>query len=133
MSAKALSANADVLVSEVMNKSLVEETECAFDRLVEPRHENFLMWPTNGPPVRRHGAAQYLAENHGTAVNSDYALEHIAISVSGDVAIAHFYMHVFAADDFNRERARTTKSTHTWLREDNKWLLAGWLHECSRT
>ncbi len=36
---RALSANADVLVSEVINKSFVEETECAFDRLPEPRLE----------------------------------------------------------------------------------------------
>ncbi len=36
---RALSANADVLVSDVMNKSLVEETECAFGRIPEPRFE----------------------------------------------------------------------------------------------
>ena len=36
---RALSAGADVLVSEVMNKSFVEEAECAFDRLAEPRLE----------------------------------------------------------------------------------------------
>jgi ribonuclease Z len=36
---RALSANADVLVAEVMNKSFVEETECAFERLAESRLE----------------------------------------------------------------------------------------------
>ena len=36
---RALSANADVLVSDVMNKSLVEETECAFGRIPDPRLE----------------------------------------------------------------------------------------------
>ena len=36
---RALSANADVLVSDVMNKSLVEETECAFGRIPGPRFE----------------------------------------------------------------------------------------------
>ena len=36
---RALSANADVLVSDVMNKSLVEETECAFGRIPETRFE----------------------------------------------------------------------------------------------
>lgn len=36
---RALSANADVLVSEVMNKSFVEQSECALGRLDEPRLE----------------------------------------------------------------------------------------------
>ena len=36
---RALSANADVLVSDVMNKSLVGETECALGRLSQPRLE----------------------------------------------------------------------------------------------
>lgn len=36
---RALSANADVLVAEVMNKSFIEDTECAFGRLTETRLE----------------------------------------------------------------------------------------------
>lgn len=36
---RALAANADVLVSEVMNKSVVSDAECAFGRLPNPRLE----------------------------------------------------------------------------------------------
>lgn len=36
---RALAAGADVLVSEVMNKSIVDETECAFGRIPDPRLE----------------------------------------------------------------------------------------------
>jgi ribonuclease Z len=36
---RALAANADVLVSEVMNKSIVSDAECAFGRLSNPRLE----------------------------------------------------------------------------------------------
>ena len=36
---RALAANADVLVSDVMNKTIVDETECAFGRIPDPRLE----------------------------------------------------------------------------------------------
>ena len=36
---RALAARADVLVSEVMNKAIVDETECAFGRIPVPRLE----------------------------------------------------------------------------------------------
>ncbi len=36
---RALAARADVLVSEVMNKAIVDETECAFGRIPDPRLE----------------------------------------------------------------------------------------------
>ena len=36
---RALAENADILVSEVMNKSIVDETECAFGRIPDPRLE----------------------------------------------------------------------------------------------
>ncbi len=36
---RALAADADVLVSEVMNKAIVDETECAFGRIADPRLE----------------------------------------------------------------------------------------------
>jgi len=36
---RALSEGVDILVSEVMNKSVVDETECAFSRIPDPRLE----------------------------------------------------------------------------------------------
>ncbi len=36
---RALAAGADILVSEVMNKAIVDETECAFGRIPDPRLE----------------------------------------------------------------------------------------------
>jgi ribonuclease Z len=37
--ARALAASADVLVSEVMNKAVIDEFECAFGRIPDPRLE----------------------------------------------------------------------------------------------
>lgn len=91
-------------------------------------HEDFVGWPTSSStPLHKDHITDWITKNTSKGVNlQSYAIEQLAIKVTGDIAIDHYRIKMVWGGshptDSNTERARIT---HTWIRTGNTWQIIG--------
>jgi ketosteroid isomerase-like protein len=91
-------------------------------------HEDFVGWPSFSPsPVRKDHIADWITANISKGIKlQSYAIEQLAIHVTGDVAITHYrvkmnWLHSEGAD----APTETSRITHTWIRTRGTWQIIG--------
>ncbi len=88
---------------------------------VDPR---FLAWPGSSPqPVDRDGSARFMRELIPAPTTCRVRIDRAGIRVAGDVALTEYTLHVDCGG--GRTSPRPSRITHTWVRQDAKWMLLG--------
>lgn len=91
-------------------------------------HENFLGWPFVSPsPIGKEHITDWITANTSKGLRlQSYAIEQLAIHVTGDVAITHYRIKVNWANGQGAEaRTDAFRVTHTWIRTNGTWQIIG--------
>jgi hypothetical protein len=91
-------------------------------------HEHFLGWPTSSStPLRKDHITDWITRNTSKGVKlQSYAIEQLAIQVTGDVAINHYRVKmVWAGPGPTESNTEVIRITHTWLRTGDTFQIIG--------
>lgn len=91
-------------------------------------HEHFVGWPTSSStPLRKDHITDWITKNTSKGVKlQSYAIEQLAIQVTGDVAIDHYRVKiVWAGPDPTESNTEVTRITHTWIRTGHTFQIIG--------
>jgi hypothetical protein len=90
-------------------------------------HKNFLGWPPVSPaPVRKDHITDWITSQTSKGlVFKSGELKPAAIEITGDIAVAYYWMTYKWLDKDGKGVARTVRVTHTWLRDGQGWRIIG--------
>ena len=92
-------------------------------------HENFVGWPSvSATPVRKDHITDWITSNTSRGLKlQSYAIEQLAVRVTGDVAIDHYRIKADWAKGDTADVSQTdaVRITHTWMRIGNTWQIIG--------
>jgi ketosteroid isomerase-like protein len=91
-------------------------------------NENFLGWPfVSSTPVRKDHITDWITANTSKGIKlQSYAIEQLAIQVTGDIAIDHYRIKfTWANKDGSEAKTSTMRITHTWTRTNGIWQILG--------
>jgi ketosteroid isomerase-like protein len=90
-------------------------------------HQDFLGWPlVSAAPVRKDHITDWIASQTSKGLHFNAGeLRPAAIHVTGDIAVAYYWMTYSWQDKDGKGDSRTTRVTHTWLKEGNVWRIIG--------
>jgi ketosteroid isomerase-like protein len=91
-------------------------------------HEDFVGWPTSSStPMRKDHITDWITRNTSKGVKmQSYAIEQLAIQVTGDVAIDHYRVKIgWAGPGPTESNTEVVRITHTWLRAQGSWQIIG--------
>lgn len=91
-------------------------------------HENFLGWPyVSSSPVRKDQITDWITANTSKGVKlQSYAIEQLAIQVTGDIAINYYRINLsWATSEGVEARKDALRITHTWTRAHGTWQILG--------
>src|SRR5690349_14967953 len=92
-------------------------------------HENFVGWPSvSATPVRKDHITDWITSNTSRGLKlQSYAIEQLAVRVTGDVAIDHYRIKADWANGNTGDVSQTdaVRITHTWMRIGNTWQIIG--------
>jgi ketosteroid isomerase-like protein len=91
-------------------------------------HEDFLGWPLVSPsPIGTEHITDWITANTSKGLKlQSYAIEQLAIHVTGDVAINHYRIKTnWARNETAKVRTDALRITHTWIRTHGTWQIIG--------
>ena len=91
-------------------------------------NENFLGWPyISSAPTRKDHITDWITANTSKGVKlQSYAIEPLAIQVTGDVAINHYRINAaWTNGEGGKVRTDRLRVTHTWIRTGGTWQIIG--------
>lgn len=91
-------------------------------------HDDFVGWPTSSSaPQRKDHITDWITRNTSKGVKlQSYALEQLAIKVTGDIAIDHYRLKmVWAGPGPTESNTEVIRITHTWIKTGDTWLIIG--------
>jgi Domain of unknown function (DUF4440) len=91
-------------------------------------HENFLGWPfVDSAPVRKDHITDWISMNTSKGMKlQSYSIEHVAIQITGDIAVTQYRITMnWAKDQRPETKNNTMRITHTWIRTDGTWQIIG--------
>ena len=91
-------------------------------------HEDFVGWPTSSStPMRKDHITDWITRNTSKGVKmQSYAIEQLAIQVTGDIAIDHYRVKIgWAGPGRTESNTEVIRITHTWLRAHGSWQIIG--------
>src|SRR5438552_14138830 len=91
-------------------------------------HEDFVGWPTSSStPLRKDHITDWITRNTSKGVKmQSYAIEQLAIQVTGDIAIDHYRVKIdWAGPGPTELNTQAIPITHIWLRADRPWHVIG--------
>ena len=92
-------------------------------------HKDFVGWPFVSPePVRKDHITDWITNNTSQGLKlQSYAIEQLAMHLTGDIAIDHYRMKSSWARVGTGELVRTDamRITHTWIRVNGAWQILG--------
>jgi ketosteroid isomerase-like protein len=92
-------------------------------------HEDFVGWPSvSSEPVRKDHITDWMTKNTSEGLKlQSYAIEQLAVRVTGNVAIDHYRIKLNWARIDSGENGRTDaiRVTHTWIRINDTWQILG--------
>ena len=89
-------------------------------------NENFLGWPyISSAPTRKDHITDWITANTSKGVKlQSYAIEPLAIQVTGDVAINHYRINAaWTNGEGGKVRTDRLRITHTWIRTGGTWQI----------
>src|SRR4029453_10042230 len=91
--------------------------------------EEFVGWPFVSPePVRKDHITDWITNNTSKGLKlQSYAIEQLAVRVTGDIAIDHYRIKLNWArnDTGEMERTDAMRITHTWISTNGTWQIIG--------
>lgn len=91
-------------------------------------HENFVGWPTSSStPVRKDHITDWITGNTSKGVKlQSYAIEQLAIKVTGDIAVVHYRVKMeWASPKPTDNKTEVIRITHTWIKTGDTWQIIG--------
>ena len=91
-------------------------------------HQNFVGWPfVSSEPVRKDHITDWITTNTSKGIKlQSYAIEQLAIQVTGDVAIDHYRIKAtWSNKDGAEAKIDAMRITHTWIRTHGTWQIIG--------
>jgi ketosteroid isomerase-like protein len=90
-------------------------------------HKDFLGWPWVSPaPVRKNRITDWITAqtSQGLAFKA-VELKPAAIQITGDMAVAYYWMTYKWQDKDGKGSEFTIRVTHTWLKDGKDWRIIG--------
>jgi ketosteroid isomerase-like protein len=89
-------------------------------------HEDFLGWPyVSSAPTGKDHITDWITANTSKGVKlQSYAIEQLAVRVTGDIAINHYRIKMVWAGP-TESNTEVIRITHTWLRAHGSWQIIG--------
>ncbi|HJT81316.1 MAG TPA: nuclear transport factor 2 family protein [Chthoniobacterales bacterium] len=91
-------------------------------------HDDFVGWPSvSSAPARKDHITDWITANTSKGLKlQSYAIEELAVQVTGDVAINHYRVKANWGT-LDKPDAQTTavRITHTWIRTKDSWQILG--------
>jgi uncharacterized protein (TIGR02246 family) len=95
-------------------------------RILDFYHREFLGWPgSQDRPAGRSEAETFLEEQYARPLCGSFEIDRAGIRVLGDVVITHYVLNLSTLGANGVEQKQATRITHTWLKEDGRWWIAG--------
>jgi ketosteroid isomerase-like protein len=92
-------------------------------------NDDFVGWPNvSSAPVRKDHITDWITNNSSKGLKlQSYAIEQLAIQVTGDVTIDHYRikMNWAKVDTGEVQQTDAARITHTWIRIGNTWQIIG--------
>jgi len=91
-------------------------------------HEDFVGWPlVSSAPVRKDHITDWITANTSKGLKlQSYAIEQLAVHVTGDVAINHYRIKAnWATREETEVKTDALRITHTWIRTNGTWQIIG--------
>ena len=89
-------------------------------------HDGFLGWPSGEPqPGDQEAGKRYLERHYSEPATRTITVERQGIEVLDDVAINQYTVHSRWTDAAGVEQDRSSKVTHTWMRDGSTWKILG--------
>ena len=91
-------------------------------------HENFVGWPFVSPtPVRKDQITDWITSNTSKGIKlQSYAIEQLAIQVTGDIAMDYYRINFKWANSAGAEvKTDRMRITHAWIRTHGRWQIIG--------
>ena len=91
-------------------------------------HEDFLGWPyVSSAPTGKGHITDWITANTSKGVKlQSYAIEQLAVHVTGDIAINHYRIKAnWATSGTAKVRTDALRIKHTWIRTHNTWQILG--------
>lgn len=91
-------------------------------------HQDFVGWPTSSStPLHKDHITDWITRNTSKGVRlQSYAIEQLAIKVTGDIAIDHYRVKiVWAGAGPTDSKTEVARITHTWIKTGHTWQIIG--------
>jgi len=134
----ALICASDLIASESSDETQIWNLEKAYWEYVKANdldkyralwYDDFVGWPSvSEAPVRKDHITDWITNNTSKGLKlQSYAIEQLAVRVTGDVAIDHYRIKVNWASGDTGEvvRSDAMRITHTWVRTNRTWQILG--------
>jgi len=89
-------------------------------------HSQFLGWPGTVPqPVDKEGSARFMRQLIPKPTSCTFKIEREGIQVLGEVVLTQYTIYVNGSDTAAVAKTQTSRITHTWVKEGDRWKLLG--------
>ena len=89
-------------------------------------HSQFLGWPGAAPqPIDREESARFMKQLFPASTSCTFKIERAGIRLLGEVALTQYIIHVNYGDTAGMTKTRSSRITHTWMKEGDGWKLLG--------
>ena len=100
--------------------------DAADDKVIPMWHEHFLGWPASeSRPADKQAVVEYLRKHAAVPGTWSFQIEKAGIQSRRDVAITHFILQRTVDSDAGVAVKRSSRVTHTWIRDDPQWKILG--------
>jgi ketosteroid isomerase-like protein len=89
-------------------------------------HNQFLGWPgALSQPIGREESARFMKQLIPKPTACTIRIERAGIRVLGAVALTQYTLHVNCSDTAGATKTQSSRITHTWVKEGDRWKLLG--------
>ena len=100
--------------------------DAADDKVIPMWHEHFLGWPASeARPADKQAVVEYLRKHAAVPGTWSFQIEKARIQIHRDVAITHFILQRTVDFDAGAAVKRSSRVTHTWIRDGPQWKILG--------
>lgn len=97
-----------------------------YDAVLAITHRRFLAWPrAAAQPIDKEGSARFMRQLVSKPASCTVRIEREGIRVLGDVVLTQYTVNVNFSDTDAAAKTQSSRITHTWVRENDRWQLLG--------
>ena len=114
------------IIWDLENDYLTYFKDAVHEKVILLWHDQFLGWPdSESEPSDKSAVIKYLKKYSKAPASWSFKIEKAGIRIYGKIVITHFIQHVFFKNTDGTEFKRSTRITHTWIKEDSTWRILG--------